>query len=182
MIIAISGTPGTGKTSVAKILAKKLKANLIEVGKLIGKEIPYKIDKQRKTKEVSMRDARKAVKNKITSGYNIIDSHYSHMLKPDVVIVLRTNPKELMSRLKRKKWPYKKIRENIKAEILDAATIEALEHSGCRKDVYEIDTSRKSAEKVASLITEILKKPSVRNKYVSGKIDWTKKYVKELIE
>ncbi len=38
MIISLSGTPGSGKTTVAKIIAKKLGLQFYSLGELVGKE------------------------------------------------------------------------------------------------------------------------------------------------
>jgi adenylate kinase len=71
------------------------------------------------------------------------------------VIIFRTNPRILQNRLKRKGWKKSKIDENVKAEILDAATIEALELHG-RSKVFEIDTSKLGPEKTSDIIEKIL--------------------------
>src|SRR3990167_7838739 len=38
MIISISGTPGSGKTTVAKMVAKKIGFNFYSLGELVGRE------------------------------------------------------------------------------------------------------------------------------------------------
>ena len=94
IIISISGTPGTGKTVVSKIIAKKLGTNLITVKNVIKKEkVPFKHDKERKTKIIDIKDLKKAVlKNIDEKKDNIIEGHLSHLIKSDVVIILICNP------------------------------------------------------------------------------------------
>ena len=178
MIIAISGIPGTGKSEVAKLLAKKLNANLIDIKQLIKKhKVPYKTDKKRKTKIVNPRDLQKSVKKSLTKGDNIIEGILAHLLKANIVIVLRSNPHVLEKRLKKRKWSKAKIKENIQAEILDEIVIEALEkHS----KVYEIDTSKKSAKNTTEIIEKIVNKKGV--KYRAGRIDWSEKYKNYLLK
>ena len=54
-IIAASGTPGTGKTTLSKRLAKKLGYFYLDVNKLIIKNKLYEgYDKKRKTKVVDV--------------------------------------------------------------------------------------------------------------------------------
>jgi adenylate kinase len=173
MIISISGTPGTGKTIVAKMLAKKLGANLIIINDLVGKKIPYKVDKKRKTKIIDKRDLRKAVKKELLAGANIIEGHMTHFIVSDYVFVLRAIPNVLKVRLKARKWPESKIKENVEAEVLDEITMEAMK---VNKKVFEIDTSKTSPKKTVGVILKILNNQN-RNKYIPGKIDWTKKYL-----
>ncbi|MBI2578925.1 MAG: adenylate kinase family protein [Candidatus Aenigmarchaeota archaeon] len=177
-IIAISGTPGTGKTEVAKILAKRLDANLITVPLLLRKkQLGYGYDKKRRTKVIDEKDLEKAVKKNISGDkINIVESHLAHLIKSGSVFVLRANPDALEKRLKKRGWPAAKIRENIEAEMLDGTTIEALQKN---ENVYEIDTSSAGAEKTAGVILKILNN-HYGKKYRAGKISWTEKYGKIL--
>ena len=180
MIISISGTPGTGKTDVAKIIAKDIGANLITIKNVIKKEkVPYNHDKERKTRIIDIKDLKKAVEKNIdNSKTNIIEGHLSHLIKSDIVVILRCNPKILEKRLKKRKWAKKKINENVLAEILDATTIEALEVNS-RKNVFEIDTSRISADRTAKIALKIINRDA--EKYLSGKIDWAEKYLRKKV-
>lgn len=183
MIIAISGTPATGKTSVSRELAKKLNANLISVSELAKKKtVKSRYDKKMKTRIVDIRDIKKVVEKKIEKGrINIVDSHLSHLIRADIVVVLRTRPDVLEKRMKAKKWPKGKISENIKAEILDAATIEAISEHGKNK-VIEIDTTGKSAEGVAALVVKLLNNHPLQKKYRPGRIDWSERFFRYLIK
>ena len=170
-IIAIAGVPGTGKSSVAKELAALTGFAIIRTkdaakrGALAGK------DNIRKVMIVDPQKLQKAV-NKMATHDSIIEGMLSHLLKADLVAVLRCNPAELERRLKVRKWSARKIRENIQAEILDAITIEAL---GKRRKVVEIDTSSKSAAETAGIIRKIIS-GAAGKKYAPGSIDWTRKY------
>ena len=182
MIIAISGTPGTGKTSASKLLAKKMKANFIRIRDIV-QEIPHEVDKKRNTFVVDIKDLQKLIIRKLKKGDNIVEGHLSHMLGADIAIILRTNPKVLEKRLKRKGWNKPKVDENIKAEILDSATIEAMELHG-KKKVFEIDTSSLTAEQTAGAIENILnnfRRKRYLKKYAAGRIDWTERYRKYLV-
>ncbi len=174
MILAISGTPCTGKTAVAEILAKKSDANLISISELL-KDVRCSWDRKRKTKIVDVKDLQKAVnKHTVKGKANIIEGHLSHLLNADMVIVLRCSPEELEERMRKKKWNKGKILENIQAEILDEITIEAIEKHEKNK-ILEIDTSNKAPAAVVAIIKKLLNNPETKE-YRAGKIDWSEKY------
>jgi len=175
VVIGITGTPGTGKSEVSKILAKKTGAKIISISALVKRE-KFPEDKKRKTKIVSILRLRKIVKAQLTNGLNIIEGHLAHFYPCDISIVLRTNPIELKKRLKNRKWPKEKINENVEAEIIGEILIEALEN---QKNVFEIDTSKAKPEGVAVTILKILKGNGLQ--YKVGRIDWTKRYARVLI-
>ena len=174
-IIAMSGVPGTGKTVVAKIAAKKLSANLIDIKALVGKDIPYTIDKDRRTKVVGTRDVEKAVTARLVDGLNIVDGHYSHLLRADMVIVLRCAPPTLEACLKRRRWSAAKIRENVACELLDEITQEAVGVHG-EKKVIEIDTTKRSPYAVAGDVVDVLVHLSTELHKKHRRIDWTERY------
>ena len=153
MIIAISGTPGTGKTEVAKALADKLGLRFIELNKLAEEKGLYEgYDEKRKCNIVNI-DALKRELGKMDNC--VIESHYAHDMPADVVIILRTNPGELRKRLEDRNWPREKIEENVEAEIMEVCKTEALEQG---KHLIEIDTTNKNIEQIIMEITEFLGK------------------------
>jgi len=176
-VIIISGTPGTGKTRVASILAKKINGLHIDLSKLVLKEKLYKeIDKERET---AVADLNKLIPRlieiiKSTNSPIIIEGHYAEIVPAslvDVAIILRTHPKELEKRLKEKKFKKSKIRENIQAEILGVCSYNALNTYGKEK-IYEIDTTSKTPNETVELILKIIEGKD--EKYRIGKIDWLK--------
>lgn len=151
MKILISGTPGTGKTKVAEILAKKLKFSLIKVNDFALKHNLIE-GKDKKRNASIVNESR--LKNEIRKlkGDFVIEGHLAHFCDGDIIIILRTEPKELIKRLKAKKWPYKKIQENMDAERMEIILEEAKK---LHDNVIVIDTTNKKAEQAAN---EIIKK------------------------
>ena len=124
MIIIVTGTPGTGKTTVSKWLSQKLKIPYLNVKKLIVKNKLYeKYDKKTSSYIVDT----KLLNNKIVKEIRnrkdiIIDSHLSHFIsnkEVDLCIVCTCELKKLNKRLEKRKYNQKKIRENLDAEIFN---------------------------------------------------------------
>jgi broad-specificity NMP kinase/uncharacterized protein (UPF0218 family) len=173
MIIAISGTPATGKTSVAKALAKRMKWPAYSLNEIAKQKNLYKgYDKKRKADIVDIKKLRIEVSKLAKKHKNfIIESHYAHEMPNDLVIILRTNPNELYKRMKEKKWWKEKIEENIEAEIMEVCKQEALEGNV----VYEIDTTNKKPYETAEEIENFIKRYSLLEKSI--KVPEEMKYI-----
>lgn len=159
MLIALTGTPGVGKSTVARILRKK-GYKVVALNRVIVKRKLVKgFDEKRKSWIVNLKKVERYLKelaNKNKNKIIVIDSHISHLLNVDFAIVLRCSPKELEKRLKKKRWPEQKIRENVEAEMIDIIAVETEERLG-KENMIEIDTTRKKPEEVAKKVEIILK-------------------------
>ncbi|MDI6888973.1 MAG: adenylate kinase family protein [Methanocellales archaeon] len=170
MKIAITGTPGTGKSSVCKILKRHYP--VIDLNKLIEKKKLYTgVDKERGSKIVDIGALIEHVTHLNLKNTIVFDGHIAHYLPVDIVIVLRASPSELRRRLDKQGFSEAKIKENVEAEALDVILVEAVERSD---NVYEIDTSGKEVEEVAECVMEIIKDPNKhRDRYKTGSVDWS---------
>lgn len=178
MIVLLTGTPGTGKSTVAKLLAKKICVNIISINKILDASVCTGYDAKRKSRIVDEKKLARKIKTIVKrevpeprGSEIVIEGHLSHLLKGDAVIVLRARPKVLERRLKRKGYPKKKIEENLEAEALDICLIESLER---HKKVYEIDTTSKKPGEVAGEVVKIIKGRG--EAYAPGKIDWSEEF------
>lgn len=135
-IIIVTGTPGTGKTTFAKRLAKDRRYGYVDVNDVVKKHgLSEGYDRKRKTRIVDEKKFAKVLEKMIDNAKKqkkglVIDSHLSHYINPkyvDLCIVTKCGLKELEKRLKRKGYHKSKIEENIQAEIFDICYIEALE-------------------------------------------------------
>jgi len=151
MKIALTGTPGTGKTSVANKLALKYK--IMELGEF--KEARVQYDEARNTYIVDLDYLRRKVEELENSEIVIIVGHYAHEMPVDIVIVLRCHPDELRRRLAARNYSEFKIMENVEAEAMGIITEEALAHYS-EHNVYEIDTTDKIPAEVASAVEDII--------------------------
>ncbi len=180
-LIAVAGTPGTGKTQLAKFMSKRLDARLLSVSRL-AKEMRFPVDRKRKARIVDAGKLQKLVKKKLAAGINIIEGHPSHLLDADIVIVLRCDPLALEKRLKRRHWPEAKIKENVEAEALDVVLIEALERHKKQK-VLEADSTRFSvrlSRELCMAVEKLLKSSCEKTAFMPGTVNWAAKYGDEL--
>ena len=161
-VIAVTGVPGAGKTTLSKKLAKRLNFYYLDVNRLISKyRLSEGYDRKRKTKIIDIKKLNKALireikfikkSNKKYRGI-IIDSHLSHYLPKkyvDSCIVTKCNINELNKRLKKKKFDKNNIKENIQAEIFDICYNEALER---KHKIIVIDTTK--SFNISSLIKKL---------------------------
>ncbi len=155
VIVAVSGTPGTGKTEVAKRLSRSLGWMYVSLNDLAEEEDLYEgYDSKRRCRIVDIDALRREVEILGVSHNNIvIDGHYSHDMPCDIVFVLRTDPKVLRKRLAERKYWKSKLKENMEAELMDVCKVESLEQG---KNVYEIDTTHIPPEEAVKRIVNII--------------------------
>ncbi len=131
-VIILTGTPGSGKTVVAKKLADKLKAKYIDVNKLIRKhKLSIGYDRKRRSKIIDIDKLTNVLENIIKKAKRdlVIDSHLSHYLDSKLVhlcIVTKCDLKTLRKRLEKRGYHKSKIRENLDVEIFDVCLMEAM--------------------------------------------------------
>jgi adenylate kinase len=177
-IILITGTPGVGKTVLARNLSRKSGFKLVELGQLVRKERLYtRFDRAGKTYIVDEGKLRKRLEALSRSSERIVlPTHLIGRFLPKasvkMALVLRLDPVVLYRRLRARRWTKRKAWENTEAEILDVCLQESRLLVGPRK-VYEIDTTRKSA---ASVCREALQALSRGRTGRSGVVNWLARY------
>lgn len=146
MRIALTGTPGTGKTAIAELLAPELGLELIKLNEFAisnGFVLGHDLDRDSVVLDLER------LKKHSWPGDCLIEGHLAHELVVDKVIVLRTHPAELEKRLRKKGWPDRKTDENLEAEAMGLIASEA--ESG-----IEINTTGKTAKQVTDEIQAVL--------------------------
>jgi len=165
MRIIITGTPGTGKSQIARSLAKKLGLKLIDIKEIV--KLKKLLEKHH---EVDIKKLSRALAPLIKKNKNgfVIEGHLACEMKipADYIVILRSSPKILRARFTKRGYSEKKISENIEAELLDycAQRIDAV--YGREKNpkriknmprILELDTSKRSVSRSAALIAESIR-------------------------
>ncbi|PSG98883.1 MAG: kinase [Nanohaloarchaea archaeon SW_7_43_1] len=162
MIVALTGTPGTGKTSVARELEGFEILDLTEfvkkhgIGKQGDKEFNVDVTEMRKKLEEEIEDDQDT----------IIEGHLAHHFLADYCVVLRCDPEELERRLQKRDYSQEKINENIESEMLDVILTEAV---GIQQNIIEIDTTDRELIETVQRIKEKLRNDETGY----GRVDWT---------
>jgi len=163
--VAVTGTPGTGKTTATEHLDTDLE--VVHLNDVIQDEGLYtEVDEARDSKVADL----DAVRDSLEGREDVlVESHLSHLLDADRVVVLRCAPGELERRLVERGEPSEKAEENAESEALDVILSAAVQRHG-REHVYEIDTTDRDPESVADDIDAVLageRDPS------AGEVDFT---------
>ena len=180
--ILISGTPGTGKTTLGKRLAQLINYEFIDIGEIAKREHIYDSDDPvRDTKIINEPKLAKRIEKEIIAfnGKAVASSHYAEIISPKLVekvIVLRTHPDELKRRLVLRGWKTDKTKENIEAEILGVCSSNALRKYG-RERVYEIDTTKIPTDETLNIAVQIIQSNS--QTHVVGSINWLEELERE---
>lgn len=184
-IFILTGTPGTGKSTLASYFKEK-NISVLEINKIVNENNLW-TRKEKGSKVVDLKKLKNRLEKEIKSFVKsnksiIIEGHLACEipLKADAVIVLRTNPKILLSRLKKRKYPEEKIAENIQTELLDYCTKLSEYNYSC--PIYEVDTSKdikNTIKQISNIFLFYNDKPKnskliKRLSKLKPRIDWSK--------
>jgi adenylate kinase len=166
VLIAITGTPGTGKSSAGRVLASRgyVIVDLDEIargeGYIVGR------DEARGSDEVDVEALRKGLC--VPAKVAFLRAHYSHLMDVNFAIVLRCRPSVLRSRLEARGWSPAKIRENVESEAIDGILQEAVARIPF---VFEVDTTDATPRETAEAVLAILQGKTKGHE--PGSVDWT---------
>ncbi len=164
MRVALTGTPGTGKTTVASHLAReglsvRSLLSLSQAGEAVAE-----YDAEREAWEV---DLARLARDLPSEDPLVLVGHLSHRLPVDRVVVLRCHPDVLRRRLEERGWSPAKVAENVEAEAVGVITAEAM----ARAETFELDTTTSPPEATAETVQAILAEGGAA--YRAPWVDWS---------
>ena len=165
MRVAVTGTPGTGKTTATELLASDFE--VVHLNEVIREqELTTGHDDERDTLIADL----DAVESWLDGREDVIvESHLAHEFDADRVVVLRCAPDVIEQRLRERGESVESARENAESEALDVILGHAVQNHG-EDSVYEIETTDRSPGSVATAIEAVItseREPS------AGTVDYT---------
>ena len=175
LCIAISGTPGSGKTSLSKLFESNnipvySVKQLAEQYGCIGAE-----DQLDGAQEIDIHKLSDDWENE-ESGLVIIEGHLSHFLDLDAIVLLRCNPNEVEKRLEARGYSNQKVKSNYEWELIAGNWSELLEFE-IELPIIELDSTSQSPEELFQLVNDWIAKGLPYTSVVEESkvaIDWIK--------
>ena len=170
-IVGVTGTPGTGKKSIAPILAAALGAKCLSINELASAH--GLLVKRGQEWEVDVEKLRQALG--ALSGPAVVYGHLlPQALEPRLVthaVVLRCEPAVLKERLLGRGYPPRKLIDNVESELIGVVSSEAFEAFGETK-TFEFDCTTSAPREGAAALAKLIEGESEPG----PRIDWTLAY------
>jgi adenylate kinase len=167
--VAVTGTPGTGKTSATEALERGVAdadsmddSEVVHLNDHVETDHLYTGMDEERESFVADLDGIEAWLDERESGAErpgtetfVVESHLAHLLSADRVVVLRCHPEELKRHLDERGVNKSKTIENAESEALDVILSEAVSRHGT-ENVYEIDTTDRTPTEVGEAIAAVV--------------------------
>ncbi len=172
--ILVSGTPGTGKSTVARLLASRLGVECISLGDLVvSSGCISSHDAERDTDVIDEDCVVDAIldlaESRPVDHPLVIEGHYVDLVPREhvkKVFVLRVYPETLRARLRARGYSENKVAENVQAEVIGMCQMDAIDAFG-ESLVVEVDATDLTPDEVLQRILELSDCDGV-----STRIDW----------
>ena len=151
MRVALTGTPGTGKTSAAA----ELGVPVVALNDVVEREGLWTERDDERGSLVADLDAVEAwLAEAAPAVDHVVESHLAHVFPADRTVVLRCRPDRLRERLTSRGAAEAAAAENAESEALDVVLSEAVAEQG-RGSVYEVDTTALTPGEAATAVEAV---------------------------
>ncbi len=176
-IIVVIGTPGSGKTILAKRLASKIRCDYLNVGSL-AKERGFilGIDHKRNSLILDEVPITEEIKKLVDNKCLVVETISPNAIPKDLVIitvVIRCRPSILLERLRSRGYSLGKIRENIEYEVIDGPVYDALVIIG-RERIVEVDGCESKPDDEIRVVLDFLRG---RKRRELGRFNWSSDFI-----
>jgi broad-specificity NMP kinase len=167
ILVAVTGTPAAGKSTLAESISKETGSSIIEINAVVEKKRAYIGKDKGGSKIVQLRKLKAAVTSEIKkkTGMILIVGHLAQELGIhfDIAVVARAPLKTLVSRMEKRKYSRGKITENLVSEAVDYCGSKI---SGLSKETYEVSTDSEKRSVTRYLVAlasgKTQKKPKIK--------------------
>ena len=173
--LVITGSPGVGKHTSARLIAKKFRGSrIIDINKLAIANNAILEGKDRYGTSIDIKKVSRLIEHEAKTNRKdlILVGHLApYVINPEgisIAIVLRRSPYELISVFQKRHYSPEKARENIASEILGITLYDSLTAFGKDK-IAEVDTSGEMPSQTLDKIVSLLQQKSIPQ---FGYIDW----------
>ena len=169
-MIGITGSPGTGKKTIARDLSENMNVDVFDINKFIIENNLAEYEEGQLIVN-NLKDVRERIDNEFIGKEFIIIGHLLPEVIPEEalrkVIVLRCEPDILIDRYKERDYDELKIKDNLVSELIGTIHYNTVMKYGNDK-TFEIDVSNKNVSNIVDEITMI-----INDKRISkDRIDW----------
>jgi adenylate kinase len=169
-MIGITGSPGTGKKTIAKELSKNMNIDVFDINKFIIENNLAEYEEGQLIVD-NLKDVRERIDHEFIGKKFIIIGHLLPEVIPEEtllkVIVLRCEPDILMDRYNERNYDELKIRDNIVSELIGTIHYDTVMKYGDDK-TFEIDVSNKNVKNIIDEIIMIINDERTSK----DRIDW----------
>jgi adenylate kinase len=170
-ILGVTGTPGTGKKSIAPLVARRLGVKCLGLNELARTRGLSGVGN---SEEVDVQELRRTIEKEIPDRAVVFGHLLPYTLaRKDVsrVAVLRCEPRVLKERLRARGYASDKIVENIEAELIGVISSDAFDAYGGTV-VFEVDTTSTSPSEASAEVAHLFR----GDKPPGPRVDWTRNY------
>jgi len=167
-IVGVTGSPGTGKKSISPLVAAALGLKCLAINDLARKCGAL----GRGGSEVDVELLRDRIGREVTGPALLFGHLIPYVLDPRSarkVVILRCDPGVLKTRLARRGYSARKLRENVEAELIGVVSADA--YSAFGPNCFEFDTTRTTPGGAAERVVRLLQKARP-----APRVDWTLGY------
>ncbi|MFA5763470.1 MAG: AAA family ATPase [archaeon] len=156
MKLLVTGTPGTGKTTLAKNLAKKLNLTVINEKDFALKNSLGAFNDENEL-EIPLEEFEKKANAFLKKNDNIIfEGHVlcETKLNVDKVILIKMDPEQLEMRLEQRSYSPEKIMDNVFCEGIEYSKKHLLKNYA-KKDIIEVISASSSKTTLANVLLKL---------------------------
>ncbi|MEM2760527.1 MAG: AAA family ATPase [Nitrososphaerales archaeon] len=169
-MLVITGNPGVGKHTIARIVARNLSLEVVDINEVAIKNQTIK-SRNRSGYVVDLRKLSTVMRKYAGDKYIVVGHLAPYVLERNdacMVAVIRRSPYELKKVYKKRGYDAKKESDNLLAEIIGVCLYDSISKFG-RNKVAEFDNTSTTPSVTAGKVVKAFKGKA---KYSAGKIDW----------